>query len=237
MERAGTGDDFDSAFSLPLRRPWVGEIHSGHWKSIIEIIEQGGEFLFSSLALLALAPVMLVIAVAIRLDSSGPSLFIEKRLGRKGINFNCLKLRTMFMNSDERLEKYLENNPPAREEWKRYAKLKSFDPRVTRMGRFLRKHSLDELPQLLNVLKGEMRLIGPRPYLPEEMDKMDKYADTILEITPGITGLWQVSGRNELTFEDRLQMDTWYVRNRRLRLNVTLFLKTFWAILDVRGAY
>jgi len=231
---ARTEDVLAPAFPLSHECPWVREAYSDHWKSIIE---RGGEFLFSSLALLALAPVMLVIAMAIRLDSSGSFLFIEKRLGRKGTNFNCLKFRTMFMDNEERLKKYLEDDPSAREEWEKYAKLKSFDPRVTRIGRFLRKHSLDELPQLLNVLKGEMRLIGPRPYLPEEMDKMGKYADTILEVKPGITGLWQVSGRNELTFEDRLQMDTWYVRNRSLRLNVTLFLKTFWAILDGRGAY
>ena len=201
------------------------------------IIKREIGIIFSSLGLSLSVPVMFGIAIAVKLSSPGPIFFVDRRLGKEGKQFNCLKFRTMFVNSDEILEEYLENNPSARKEWEEYAKLKSSDPRVTRIGRFLRRHSLDELPQLLNLLKGEMSLVGPRPYLPEELDKMGRYADIILNITPGITGLWQVSGRNELTFEDRLEMDAWYITNRSLGLDIMLFLKTFQVIVEGKSAY
>jgi len=198
-------------------------------------VKRGLEIVFSLLALLLLAPIMLAIAIAVKLSSPGPIFFADRRLGREGRYFYCLKFRTMFVNSDEILEKHLANNSSAREEWEEYAKLKSFDPRVTKMGRFLRRHSLDEFPQLINLLRGEMVLIGPRPYLPEELNKMDEHADIILKATPGITGLWQVSGRNELTFEDRLEIDAWYVRNRSLWLDLLLLFKTFKVVLEGKG--
>nr|HID59190.1 hypothetical protein [Desulfobacterales bacterium] len=198
-------------------------------------VKRGLEIVFSLLALLLLAPIMLAIAIAVKLSSPGPIFFADRRLGREGRYFYCLKFRTMFVNSDEILEKHLANNSSAHEEWEEYAKLKSFDPRVTKMGRFLRRHSLDEFPQLINLLRGEMVLIGPRPYLPEELNKMDEHADIILKATPGITGLWQVSGRNELTFEDRLEIDAWYVRNRSLWLDLLLLFKTFKVVLEGKG--
>lgn len=182
-------------------------------------------------------PFILLLIVLIRLDSPGPALFVAKRLGRKGREFDCYKFRTMYQDGDRMLAAYFDQNPAAREEWERYAKLRNGDPRVTRLGRWLRTTSLDELPQVLNVLKGEMSLIGPRPYLPRERERMGYQADTILEAVPGITGLWQVSGRNEITFEGRLELDAWYVRNWSVWLDITLIMKTVGVVLGRKGAY
>jgi undecaprenyl-phosphate galactose phosphotransferase len=137
----------------------------------------------------------------------------------------------MHVNSDKKLARYFEGNPRAAEEWRRYAKLRNYDPRVTRLGRFLRQWSLDELPQLLNVLKGEMSLVGPRPYLPEERERIGVELPTILSARPGITGFWQVSGRNQLTLDDRVQVEAWYVRNWTVWLDCIVLLKTFRTVL------
>jgi lipopolysaccharide/colanic/teichoic acid biosynthesis glycosyltransferase len=126
---------------------------------------------------------------------------------------------------------YLDRNPDAAYEWQTYAKLRNYDPRVTRLGRFLRRWSLDELPQLLNVLKGDMSLAGPRPYLPQERTRIGVDLPTILSSRPGMTGLWQVNGRNQLTFEDRVQLEAWYVRNWSLSLDCIILAKTFRVVL------
>ncbi len=176
-------------------------------------------------------PLCLIITVLINIDSEGPALFVQERLGYRGRNFRCLKFRTMYVNSDKKLAQYFESNPEAAEEWRRYAKLRNCDPRVTRLGRFLRKWSLDELPQLLNVLKGEMSLVGPRPYLPQERERIGVELPTILSARPGITGFWQVSGRNQLTVDDRVQVEAWYVRNWTVWLDCIVLLKTFRTVL------
>jgi undecaprenyl-phosphate galactose phosphotransferase len=173
----------------------------------------------------------LILTVLIKIDSEGPALFVQERLGYRGGKFRCLKFRTMHMNSDKKLARYFEGNPRAAEEWRRYAKLRNYDPRVTRLGRFLRQWSLDELPQLLNVLKGEMSLVGPRPYLPEERERIGVELPTILSARPGITGFWQVSGRNQLTLDDRVQVEAWYVRNWTVWLDCIVLLKTFRTVL------
>lgn len=184
-----------------------------------------------------LLPFLLIIAILVKLDSKGPALHIAKRIGRNGTLFSCYKFRTMYQNADEILQKYFKENPQYREEWETYAKLKTNDPRVTRVGRWLRKYSLDELPQLINVLKGEMSLVGPRPYLPREREKIGQYLSVISMTVPGITGLWQVSGRNEIAFNGRLQMDAWYVRNWSLWQDIVLLLKTVKVVLGRNGAY
>jgi Undecaprenyl-phosphate galactose phosphotransferase WbaP len=188
-------------------------------------------------ALVLALPVMLLVAILIKLDSPGPVFFGDRRLGKGGSEFNCYKFRTMFVQSDQILQQYLSRDEQARREWERYAKLRLNDPRVTRMGQWLRQWSLDELPQIINVLKGEMSLVGPRPYLPRERAKMHYYIDTILETTPGITGLWQVSGRNEIDFEGRLSLDAWYVRNWGIWLDIVLLVKTIGVVLYRKGAY
>src|SRR6516162_585180 len=137
----------------------------------------------------------------------------------------------MYINSDKKLEQYLASNGEAAGEWRRYAKLRRYDPRVTRLGRFLRQWSLDELPQLLNILKADMSLVGPRPYLLEERERIGVELPTILSARPGITGFWQVSGRNELTFDERVQVEAWYVRNWVVWLDCIVLAKTFKTVL------
>jgi len=180
---------------------------------------------------------MVFIALLIRLTSKGPSIFAQERIVKNGMGFMCYKFRTMTMhpNADERLRGMLEKDPEMKAEWETHRKLKD-DPRVTPVGRFLRKTSLDELPQFLNILKGEMSLVGPRPYLPGEWDDLKEHAETILNVPPGITGLWQVSGRSETTFKDRLAMDSWYVRNWNLWLDIMILLKTVGVVLRRQGA-
>jgi len=184
----------------------------------------------TAVAMVAL-PLSIVLGILIRMDSEGPALFVQERLGYLGSKFRCIKFRTMDINGDIKLAKYLEGNPHAAEEWRKFAKLRKYDPRVTRLGRFLRRWSFDELPQLLNVLKGEMSLVGPRPYLPQERRRIGVDLPTILSARPGMTGLWQVSGRNEMTLEDRVQLEAWYVRNWNLWLDCIVLAKTFGAVL------
>ncbi|MEW6447641.1 MAG: undecaprenyl-phosphate galactose phosphotransferase WbaP [Bacillota bacterium] len=187
--------------------------------------------------LVFIAPLLAALSAAVKLDSPGPVFFRHRRIGRGGKPFYCLKFRTMHLNNEAILRDYLAQNPAAAEEWRLYYKLKGYDPRVTRVGRLLRRFSLDELPQLFNVLKGEMSLAGPRPYLPRERGDIGYLADSIFIARPGMTGLWQVSGRNELTFEDRVRLEAWYVHNWSLWLDITLLLRTFSAVFARRGAY
>lgn len=189
------------------------------------------------LILVAALPIMAIIAAAIKLDSAGPVFFSHRRIGRGGKEFECHKFRTMRPNNEEVLSTYLSSNPKARQEWDTFAKLRSRDPRATRVGQFLRRFSLDELPQIFNVLKGEMSLVGPRPYLQREFVKLESHAASILLSRPGITGLWQVSGRNEINFKGRLDLESWYVRNWSLWLDITLLVRTVGVVLARRGAY
>jgi undecaprenyl-phosphate galactose phosphotransferase len=194
-------------------------------------LKRAADLLLGTALTLLAFPLFLILTVLIKIDSEGPALFVQERLGYRGGNFRCLKFRTMHMSSDKKLARYFEGNPNAAEEWRRYAKLRNYDPRVTRLGRFLRKWSLDELPQLLNVLKGEMSLVGPRPYLPDERERIGVELSTILSARPGITGFWQVSGRNQLTFDNRVQVEAWYVRNWTVWLDCIVLAKTFRPVL------
>lgn len=201
------------------------------------VTKRAFDVLAAILASAALAPLMAVIAVAIRLDSPGPVFFVQERLGRGRRRFRCVKFRTMYVDSDERLQAYLAAQPTARAEWERFAKLKENDPRITPVGRFLRRWSLDELAQMINVLRGEMSLVGPRPYLASETQRMGDSGKTVLKSPPGITGLWQASGRNNLTFEQRVRLDEFYTRNWSLWLDTVILLKTVGAVIRGDGAY
>lgn len=150
----------------------------------------------ADLMLLLVLPLMLLIAFLIRIDSPGAAFFIQRRLGLNGREFVCFKFRTMYREPTGLLAEHLQDNPARGVEWHDYAKLRD-DPRITRMGRLLRRLSLDELPQLINVLKGDMSFIGPRPYLITEKERLGQYGEAIMAVRPGLTGLWQVSGRNE----------------------------------------
>jgi Undecaprenyl-phosphate galactose phosphotransferase WbaP len=181
-----------------------------------------------------LAPLLLLIGVIIKLDSPGPVIYARKRLGLNGKPFRYLKFRTMVQGADEQLDGLLESNPQAREEYQQHHKLRR-DPRVTRIGKLLRKFSLDELPQIWHVLTGEMSLVGPRAYLFSEYPDMGSYADLIFKIRPGITGWWQVMGRHSTTFKHRLQLDEYYLSNWSLWLDIYILIKTGWVFLSGHG--
>ena len=181
-------------------------------------------------------PIFAIIAVLIYLDSPGPIIFGHKRIGQGGKEFPCYKFRSMVSNAQEALEVYLKENPEAREEWEREFKLKD-DPRVTRIGKFLRKTSLDELPQLWNVLVGDMSLVGPRPIVRDEIVKYGDYINDFYLVPPGITGVWQVSGRSDTTYEERVLMDSWYVHNWSVWIDIVYLLKTVLVVYKAKGAY
>ena len=189
----------------------------------------------SATALLLLSPVFLVTSLAIRKDSDGPAMFTQKRIGKDGKLFEIYKFRTMVPDADKKLFELLDKDEKAREEYKVNKKLKN-DPRITKVGNFLRKTSIDELPQLINVLKGDMSLVGPRPYLPREKDDMGDYYNTIIESKPGITGLWQVSGRSNTTFEQRLEFDKEYTENKGFLYDMELLTKTVGVVVKKNGA-
>lgn len=190
----------------------------------------------SILGTIAILPLLTLIAVAIYVDNPGPVIFPHTRIGKNGKAFPCYKFRSMVMNAQTALEDYLENNPVAREEWERDFKLKE-DPRVTKIGTFLRKTSLDELPQLFNVIKGEMSLVGPRPIVKAEIEKYGNYIYDYYLVRPGITGMWQVSGRSDVGYDNRVQLDSWYVRNWSLWQDVVLLLRTVGVVAKGKGAY
>lgn len=190
----------------------------------------------SAFALIALAPVLVAIAIAIKLDSRGPVLFGHERIGQSGRAFSALKFRTMMSNGAEVLQKFLAANPAARAEWERDHKLKN-DPRVTRVGRFLRKTSLDELPQLWNVLRNEMSLVGPRPIVEAEISKYGASYSLYTRVKGGVTGLWQVSGRNDVSYEERVKLDSFYVRNWSVWLDLCILYKTIGTVIFRSGAY
>jgi exopolysaccharide production protein ExoY len=187
-------------------------------------------------ALIVLAPLMILIALGIRLTDSGYVMFRHERVGKAGKPFDCLKFRTMHEDSDEILAHHLASNPAAQIEWDNTFKL-TRDPRVSLLGLFLRKSSLDELPQLINVLRGDMSLVGPRPVVAQELLQYGKYMRYYLSVRPGITGLWQVSGRNDTTYRRRIACDVIYVRDHGLTTNVAILFKTVPVVLFGRGAY
>lgn len=179
---------------------------------------------------------MVLISLIIKFSTEGPAIYSHKRIGKKGKEFKCYKFRTMYINADEKLKEILAKDPEKKKEWETYWKLKD-DPRVTKIGSFLRKTSLDELPQIFNVLKGEMSLVGPRPVVQKEIDEYYKENSYYyFMVPPGITGLWQVSGRSETSYEYRVSLDSWYVKNWNLWLDIVILLKTVKAVIKREGA-
>lgn len=177
-------------------------------------------------------PLLALLALAVRLDSPGPIIHRRRVLGRDGRVFYAYKFRTMFINGDEILNQY----PELKAELGRNHKLKN-DPRVTRVGAMLRKFSLDELPQLFNILKQEMSLIGPRIIAPDEVTKYGQYGETLLTVMPGLTGLWQVSGRSDTSYDDRIHLDMSYIHNWSIWLDIKIVFKTIPAVIKGEGAY
>ena len=203
------------------------------------------DLLFSVVILTISFPFMLIIAFLVKISSPGPIFYGSMRLGQGGRVITCWKFRTMYRDAEKKLSELLDTDSHLRDEWSRYQKLKN-DPRVTPIGRFLRRTSLDEWPQFWNVIRGDLSVVGPRPCVlvgaPEyfEIEIQNWYgnsAETILSVKPGLTGVWQISGRSELPFKERVQIEEHYARTRTLYLDAIVFLKTFPILLFSRGAY
>lgn len=211
---------------------------NNNFKSLLNsIVKRFCDIILSIILLPFLLIVIGIIAVLIKATSKGPVFYGHKRIGRYGKEFKVLKFRSMYQDADVRLKEILADNEEARKEWNTFYKLKN-DPRITKVGKFLRKSSLDELPQIFNVLKGEMSFVGPRPVLQDELDKYYKELSSYYYmVRPGITGLWQISGRNELNYEMRVAKDSWYVLNWSIWLDIVILFKTPGAVFQKKGAY
>ncbi|UUL81619.1 sugar transferase [Sphingomonas qomolangmaensis] len=188
------------------------------------------------IGIVAVAPLMLIVAMLIYARDPGPILFRHRRIGKGGRSFHCLKFRSMVVDSDQQLADLLTSDADARFEWAVNHKLKN-DPRITSLGRFLRKSSLDELPQLFNVLRGDMSLVGPRPIVEAEVRFYGRYFAEYRSTRPGITGLWQVSGRSDVNYRRRVAMDVVYARRRSLGMNAYIVGRTIPAVLAARGSF
>lgn len=192
---------------------------------------------FSAFFLAALFPLYVLIALCIKLSSRGPMMYSSTRMGKEGRVFKCWKFRTMCVDAEEKLAELLKSDPVLEEEWKKFSKLKR-DPRMTKIGRILRKTSLDELPQFWNVLKGDLSVVGPRPYLVEEIHNyVGRSREKILSVRPGITGIWQISGRNLLTFAERVKMEEGYAERQSFLFDILIIFKTIPIILFPKGAF
>ena len=222
----------------PLATAWQFEIDEQvivhNW------LKRSFDILFSSIALIIGLPFFALIALLIKLSSSGPIFYCSLRIGRKGRLFKFWKFRSMHRDADQRLEVMLNGNPVLQQEWQKYFKLKN-DPRLTRIGSFLRKTSLDEFPQFWNVLIGDLSIVGPRPYLPREANTIYKIVggdmEKIFSVRPGLTGIWQTAGRSHLTFEERVKLEVNYVDQRSFLFDLSLIAKTIPILFFPKGAF
>ncbi|EMR21179.1 undecaprenyl-phosphate galactose phosphotransferase [Klebsiella pneumoniae ATCC BAA-2146] len=203
------------------------------WSS--RIIKRLFDVIGATLIIIIISPLLLYISKKVKQDG-GAAIYGHERIGKDGKPFKCLKFRSMVTNSKEVLEELLANNPDAKAEWDETFKLKN-DPRITKIGHFLRKTSLDELPQLFNVLKGEMSLVGPRPIITAELERYNEEVDYYLLSKPGMTGLWQVSGRSDVDYETRVYLDAWYVKNWSMWNDIAILFKTIGVVIKKDGAY
>ena len=228
-----------AAMGLPLNIPVGGsgfELNQHHRRLAPRIVKRGFDLALTTPLFLLLAPFVPLIALVGRLTSPGPVFYGQRRIGRDGREFIAWKFRTMVLEADLVLEQHLKANPELRTEWNVNHKLKN-DPRITPIGKFLRKFSLDELPQLWNVLCGEMSIVGPRPIVRNEASKYGRCFGLYQRVPPGITGLWQISGRNNTTYEKRVQLDEYYVRHWSILLDFYILLRTIKAVVSAEGAY
>ena len=187
------------------------------------------------MVLLVPATIAIYIARKVLKEDDGPIFYTQLRIGKNGKQFKLYKFRSMCMNADEKLKEYLESNEKARKEFEENQKLQH-DPRITKLGHFLRKTSLDELPQMLNILKGEMSFVGPRPVVEKEIEKYGENKEKLLSVKPGLTGYWQVNGRSNTTYEERMNMELYYAENCSLWLDIKIFFKTFITVFKKEGA-
>jgi exopolysaccharide production protein ExoY len=218
--------------TLPFQRtarPAVWHIHHSASKRLFDLC-------FSIALLILLSPLLLGIALAIRFSSGGGAIYVQPRLGRGGRVFKCYKFRTMYCDADKRLHEILAKNALLRNEWAKNQKLKN-DPRIFSLGKWLRRTSLDELPQFWNVVKGDLSIVGPRPYMVSQKRELGSFAAKILSVRPGITGVWQTSGRSHTTFQERISLDAKYIEKRSFYYDLILILKTIPKIVFPKDAY
>lgn len=203
---------------------------------IYEIFKRIIDIIVSIIGIVILIPLTVVIWIAnIIVKDSGPVFYVHERIGKNGKLFKLYKYRSMVVNADDKLSQYLAKNEDARIEYREYKKLQN-DPRVTGVGDIIRKTSIDEFPQFINVLKGEMSLVGPRPYLPREQEDMGESYNEIIKVKPGLTGLWQVNGRSDTTFEYRMQIDQGYIATRTTMLDIKIIIRTILKVFKKEGA-
>lgn len=227
------GIEVESLFNEKLMLLRLKNNLARSWNRYLKIIF---DFALTLVGTVAISPILIFIAIWIYKDSPGPVIFKHIRIGKDGREFPCYKFRSMCVDAKEKLAELLENDPVAKAEWERDFKLKN-DPRITKSGAFLRKTSLDELPQIFNVLKGEMSLVGPRPVIEEELERYGEYVNDYLMVKPGITGMWQVSGRSDIDYKERVLLDSWYVRNWSVWIDIVMLVKTLKVVLLRKGAY
>ena len=201
-------------------------------------LKRVGDIVFSLLILTLGAPIFILIGILVKLSSPGSVFYIQKRVGRNYREFGCIKFRTMYKDADDLLPNLLNKYPLMKMEFEKDFKLRQ-DPRITKLGRFLRRSSLDELPQFFNVLKGEMSVVGPRPIVNNEIHKYSLFMEEVISVRPGLTGLWQVSGRNNLSYKKRVELDLVYARNRNFILDLEIIILTLGVLLFPmdRGAF
>ena len=204
---------------------------------IEKTIKRFVDIIMGLIGTLILIPITIGIFIARKIlhEDDGPIFYEQLRIGKDGKVFRMYKYRSMVIGADEKLSTYLKENEEARKEYSKYKKLKN-DPRITKVGKFIRKTSIDEFPQFINVLLGQMSLVGPRPYLPREQEDMGNYYKYIIQCKPGITGYWQTSGRSDVTFDDRLKMDFKYCQKRSLKVDAKLLMKTILNVVKKEGA-
>lgn len=201
-------------------------------KKVYIVVKRFLDIFLSLIGLILLSPIFLIIAIIIKLDSKGPVFFVHSRIGEKGKPLGIYKFRTMVTNAEELIKKF---TPEQKEEFEKNFKLEN-DPRVTKIGNFLRKTSLDELPQILNILKGELSIIGPRPIVQAELEKYGDDKEKFLSVKPGLTGYWAANGRSDTSYEERIQMELYYVDNMSFWLDIKIFFKTIFAVIKKEGA-
>lgn len=190
------------------------------------------DVVISSIALVILSPIFLILAILIKIDSKGPVFFKHTRIGKNGKIFKMYKFRTMYDNAEDMIKEF---TPEQMKEWKENYKLTN-DPRITKIGKFLRKTSIDEVPQLINILKGDLSLIGPRPVIEEELEKYEENKEKFLSVKPGLTGYWAANGRSNTSYDERMKMELYYVDNMSFKLDIKIFLKTILSVVKKEGA-
>ena len=190
------------------------------------------DVVISTIGLIVLSPIFLILAIIVKLDSKGPVFFAHTRYGKNGKKFKMYKFRTMYENAQDMINDF---TPEQMKEWKENFKLQD-DPRITKVGKFLRKTSLDELPQIVNIMKGDLSIIGPRPVIEEELEKYGENKEKFLSVTPGLTGYWQANGRSSTTYEQRMEMELYYIDHISPKLDFKIFFKTIESVIKKEGA-